>query len=160
MSPLPLCWPRRKRRGPTGVAALVVVIVTVMAMFLGVNGTASAVTSKPGTTKPAATASPQAKPRVSAAVTSGTDCAAARDDDFASGAATGTFAAAASGMLTLPTATGNGLYLVDEPPSGGVTPELTVFDSQGAQQCDSTYAFSVCKLTGTAPFQVVLTAGS
>ncbi|MFF7550744.1 hypothetical protein ACFZCU_45100 [Streptomyces canus] len=130
-----------------------------MAVFLGLNGTASAVTSKHGTSKPAATASPKAKPRVSAAVTPGTDCAAARDDDYSSGPATGTFAAAGDAVcLTLPTATGNGLYLVNEPPSGGVTPEMTVFDSQGAQQCDSGYAFSVCKLTGTAPFQVVLTA--
>ena len=159
MSPLPVCRPRRERRRPTGAAALVVLIVTVMAVFLGLNGTASAVTSKPGTTKPAATASPKTKPRVSAAVTPGTDCAAARDDDYASGPATGTFAAAGDAVcLTLPTATGNGLYLVNEPPSGGVTPEMTVFDSQGAQQCDSGYAFSVCKLTGTAPFQVVLTA--
>ena len=159
MSPLPVCRPRRERRRPTGAAALVVLIVTVMAVFLGLNVTASAVTSKPGTTKPAATASPKAKPRVSAAVTPGTDCAAARDDDYASGPATGTFAAAGDAVcLTLPTATGNGLYLVNEPPSGGVTPEMTVFDSQGAQQCDSGYAFSVCKLTGTAPFQVVLTA--
>jgi hypothetical protein len=159
MSPLPVCRPRRERRRPTGAAALVVLIVTVMAVFLGLNGTASAVTSQPGTTKPAATVSPKAKPRVSAAVTPGTDCAAARDDDYASGPATGTFAAAGDAVcLTLPTATGNGLYLVNEPPSGGVTPEMTVFDSQGAQQCDSGYAFSVCKLTGTAPFQVVLTA--
>ncbi|MDH6493684.1 hypothetical protein [Streptomyces sp. SAI-127] len=159
MSPLPVCRPRRERRRPTGAAALVVLIVTVMAVFLGLNVTASAVTSKPGTTKPAATASPKTKPRVSAAVTPGTDCAAARDDDYASGPATGTFAAAGDAVcLTLPTATGNGLYLVNEPPSGGVTPEMTVFDSQGAQQCDSGYAFSVCKLTGTAPFQVVLTA--
>ncbi|MFH9615489.1 hypothetical protein ACH4MM_17500 [Streptomyces pratensis] len=60
--------------------------------------------------------------------------------------------------LLLPTASGNGLYLASTPSDSGVDAETTVYDSKGVQQCRNEYAFSVCKLTGTAPFHLVLTA--
>lgn len=60
--------------------------------------------------------------------------------------------------LLLPTASGSGLYLAATPSDSGVDAEATVHDSKGVQQCQSGYAFSVCKLTGTAPFHLVLTA--
>ncbi|WP_164836482.1 hypothetical protein, partial [Actinacidiphila soli] len=138
-------------------------------MSLGQTGTAFAAAVRPVTTKPTTMTSPKdwapatAPPSVrmtAPRVTPGTNCTAARDDDFASGPATGSFSGPGDQLcLALPTATGNGLYLVDQPPDGDVAPEVTVFDAQGVQQCDNnSYAFSVCKLTGTAPFQAVLTA--
>ncbi|MFE3518659.1 hypothetical protein [Streptomyces sp. NPDC059166] len=60
--------------------------------------------------------------------------------------------------LLLPTASGNGLYVVATPSGSGTDAETTVHDSRGVQQCRSEYAFSVCKLKGTAPFHLVITA--
>lgn len=84
-------------------------------------------------------------------------CTAGRDDDFASGPATGTFTGAGQQLcLTLPTATGNGLYLLDQPPADAVSVDVHVFDAKGVQQCDDSNVFAVCKLTGTGPFHAVL----
>ncbi|WP_405583625.1 hypothetical protein [Streptomyces sp. NBC_01190] len=60
--------------------------------------------------------------------------------------------------LTLPTAAGNGLYLAASPSDTGTNPVETVYDARGVQSCENQYSFSVCKLTGTAPFHLVLTA--
>ncbi|MFI8083462.1 hypothetical protein ACIF6L_22015 [Kitasatospora sp. NPDC086009] len=80
-------------------------------------------------------------------------CTPAKDDGLVSGPATGTFGAqGAQACRTLPTASGNGLYLLDRPPTGGSRTSVTVYDAAGAVQCDHV----VCKLTGTAPFRAVL----
>jgi hypothetical protein len=87
-------------------------------------------------------------------------CTASRDDDFGSGAAVADLTAAGQEFcLLLPTASGNGLYLATSPSDSGVDPVVTVYDTTGAQQCqDDGYTFTVCKLTGTAPFHAVLAA--
>ncbi|MFD9354827.1 hypothetical protein [Streptomyces sp. NPDC060031] len=87
-----------------------------------------------------------------------TGCTDARDDGFASGPARGTFTGASQRLCrTLPTATGKGLYFLDNPPAdGGADPVTTVYDAKGVQQCRATSNVSVCKLTGTAPFRAVL----
>ncbi|MGW1776617.1 hypothetical protein [Streptomyces sp. NPDC002104] len=85
-------------------------------------------------------------------------CTDVRDDGFASGPATGSFTGPGQRLCrTLPTATGKGLYLYDNPPAdGGADVSTTVYDAKGAQQCEATSRFAVCKLTGTAPFRAVL----
>ncbi|WP_435176350.1 hypothetical protein [Actinacidiphila sp. bgisy145] len=84
-------------------------------------------------------------------------CVAGRDDDFASGALTGSFAGTGEQLCwTLPTATGQGLYLLDQQEGGGAQLEETVFDAAGARQCDDDAVFLVCKLNGTAPFHLAL----
>jgi hypothetical protein len=60
--------------------------------------------------------------------------------------------------LALPTASGNGLYLVATPSADGRDPVETVYDAKGVRQCGNEYAFGACELTGTAPFHLVLTA--
>ncbi|MEE4541291.1 hypothetical protein V2S66_04835 [Streptomyces sp. V4-01] len=67
-------------------------------------------------------------------------------------------AAGARDCVTLPTASGNGLYLVGSPTEDGPEPIETVYDTKGSPQCENEYSFAVCKLTGTAPFHLVLTA--
>ncbi|MFB6520318.1 hypothetical protein [Streptomyces sp. NPDC056401] len=83
-------------------------------------------------------------------------CTATRDDGLVSGPATGTFGGPGQQRcLTLPTATGKGVYLLSRPPADGDHARTAVYDASGAQQCEGT-AEVVCKLTGTAPFRVVL----
>jgi hypothetical protein len=60
--------------------------------------------------------------------------------------------------LALPTASGSGLYLAATPSADGWDPVEAVYDAKGVQQCGNEYAFGACKLTGTAPFHLVLTA--
>jgi hypothetical protein len=86
-------------------------------------------------------------------------CTAARDDDYASGRVTGNFTGAGEQVcLTLPTATGQGLYVLnDTPDDAAAALDTTIYDARGVQQCDAEYSFNVCKLTGTAPFHLVLT---
>ncbi|GAB7182972.1 hypothetical protein ATKI12_2803 [Kitasatospora sp. Ki12] len=86
-------------------------------------------------------------------------CTATADDGLASGPATGTFGTVGqAACLTLPTATGTGVYLLNRVPKDGVNANAVVYDAAGTKQCDngSGYASAVCKLTGTAPFRVVL----
>ncbi|WP_329565299.1 hypothetical protein [Kitasatospora sp. NBC_01266] len=85
-------------------------------------------------------------------------CVATGDEDLANGPATGTFAGPGEQLcLALPTATGNGLYLLNQPPSGGADVAVEIDDAGGAKQCtNGGYAYGVCKLTGTAPFRAVL----
>lgn len=94
---------------------------------------------------------------VSPAQTEG--CVATTDTGFAGGPVRVDLPVA--GMrdcLVLPTASGNGLYLAAAASDAGYTPAETVYDAKGVEQCENDYAFGVCKLTGTAPFHLVLTA--
>ncbi len=87
-------------------------------------------------------------------------CSAGRDDDFASGPLAGSFDGVAEQLCwTLPTASGHGLYLLDQMVYSGVA-DAAVYDAAGVRQCDDAYSFGVCKLTGTAPFHVVLAGPS
>ncbi|MGG8410474.1 hypothetical protein ACM614_29930 [Streptomyces sp. 12297] len=88
-------------------------------------------------------------------------CTAARDDGFASGPATGAFTAAGQRLCrTLPTATGAAVHLFKQTTGGAGRPDVRVFDAKGVQQCLVEYSFAVCKLTGTAPFRMVLSGPS
>ncbi|MFF3112398.1 hypothetical protein ACFVSN_24785 [Kitasatospora sp. NPDC057904] len=87
-------------------------------------------------------------------------CTATNDTGLTSGPATGTFGARGQQFcLTLPTATGSGVYLLNRPPTGGTGAFAAVYDAAGAKQCDNGGAntpSAVCKLAGTAPFRAVL----
>lgn len=85
-------------------------------------------------------------------------CTATGDTGLVSGPVAGTFGAQGQKLcLTLPTAAGNGVYLLNRPPTGGSRAGATVYDAAGAKQCDNGGSLSaICKLTGTAPFRVVL----
>ncbi|MGR4883349.1 hypothetical protein ACIPUC_28610 [Streptomyces sp. LARHCF249] len=85
-------------------------------------------------------------------------CTATHDNGLAAGPATGTFGGPGQHLcLTLPTATGKGVYLLNRPPAEGTSTGAKVYDASGAQQCDNGgYGYRVCKLTGTAPFRAVL----
>ncbi|MFD8597906.1 hypothetical protein ACFV1L_23155, partial [Kitasatospora sp. NPDC059646] len=86
-------------------------------------------------------------------------CTATADDGLASGPVTGTWATAGQARcLTLPTASGKGLYLLNRPPADGAPVTVEVDDANGTEQCDNGgYGYTVCKLTGTAPFRAVVT---
>ncbi|MGP3686635.1 hypothetical protein ACTVZO_18330 [Streptomyces sp. IBSNAI002] len=85
-------------------------------------------------------------------------CTATHDNGLVAGPATGTFGGPGQKLcLTLPTATGKGLYLLNRPPAEGTYADAVVYDAAGAEQCDNEgRTYSVCKLTGTAPFHAVL----
>ncbi|MGW2870957.1 hypothetical protein [Kitasatospora sp. NPDC001225] len=84
-------------------------------------------------------------------------CVAANDSGLTAGPATGTFGGPGQQLcLTLPTASGKGVYLINRPPADGTTAGGRVVDASGAKQCDIGGS-TTCKLTGTAPFRVVLT---
>ncbi|MFJ5925582.1 hypothetical protein ACIQF6_23535 [Kitasatospora sp. NPDC092948] len=87
-------------------------------------------------------------------------CTAGADDGFASGDVTGTFDTVGQARcLTLPTASGKGLYLVNRPPTSDGTAGVEIDDVNGVKQCDNgSYTYQSCSLTGTAPFRAVLTA--
>ncbi|GGT21811.1 MULTISPECIES: hypothetical protein [Streptomyces] len=82
-------------------------------------------------------------------------CTATHDNGLAAGPATGTFTAPGHVLcLTLPTASGKGVYVLNRPPTGGSYAAYTLYDASGTrQQCDSG---AICKLAGTAPFRAVL----
>ncbi|MEU5063333.1 hypothetical protein [Streptomyces virginiae] len=85
-------------------------------------------------------------------------CTATHDNGLAAGPVAGTFGGPGQRLcLTLPTASGQGVYLLGRPPAEGTSAAVTVFDSAGAKQCEAGGStFHVCKLTGTAPFRAVL----
>ncbi|MFJ6349458.1 hypothetical protein ACIQKB_08275 [Streptomyces sp. NPDC092046] len=89
-------------------------------------------------------------------------CTPVKDDGFASGPVTGTFTGAGQALcLSLPTASGRGLYFLDRATGEGAAhPTIRVYDAKGAAQCANESAPGVCKLTGTAPFHAVLTASA
>ncbi|MFJ9548469.1 hypothetical protein [Streptomyces erythrochromogenes] len=85
-------------------------------------------------------------------------CTATPDNGLVAGPATGTFGGPGQKLcLTLPTASGQGVYLLDRSPAGGKAVSAAVYDASGLRQCDYSGYYPVCKLTGTAPFRVVLT---
>lgn len=90
---------------------------------------------------------------INASETSG--CTASGDTDFASGAVAGTFAGLGEELcFTLPTASGESVYLLDEEDAGNNIP--FVLDSTGTEQCYSYYQNNdVCALTGTGPFNFI-----
>ncbi|MFF8260158.1 hypothetical protein [Streptomyces virginiae] len=85
-------------------------------------------------------------------------CTATHDNGLVAGPATGTFGGPGQQLcLTLPTASGKGVYLLDRTPAGGQTLSAVVYDAAGLKQCEYSGYHPVCKLTGTAPFRAVLT---
>ena len=91
------------------------------------------------------------------ATASGSGCTAATDTGFSTGPTTGTLTGAGERLcLTLPTATGNGLYLLQQPTGDQSAVATTVYDAGGVPQCPDTSSVTVCKLTGTAPFHVIV----
>ena len=89
-------------------------------------------------------------------------CTATGDTDFSSGAASGTFAGVGEEVcLTLPTASGLDDYMFDQDNADGSAADVMyVVDSTGAQQCsNANFEYTVCDLSGTAPFRVLLTEG-
>ncbi|WP_327414448.1 hypothetical protein [Streptomyces sp. NBC_01233] len=85
-------------------------------------------------------------------------CTATHDNGLVAGPATGTFGGPGQQLcLTLPTASGQGVYLLNRPPAEGTSAAVTMYDAAGAKQCEEDgYSYYVCKLTGTAPFRAVL----
>jgi hypothetical protein len=85
-------------------------------------------------------------------------CESTGDTDFASGPATGTFAGTAEEIcLTLPSATGPAVYLLNQPAKGAYSPQIEVVDSTGAQVCETDGdVFTDCPLTGAKPFRIIL----
>jgi hypothetical protein len=91
--------------------------------------------------------------------TASAGCTAAKDTDFAAGAATGTFTALGEvACLTLATPAGKTDYLFNQPGADGLTPQVELIDATGAQLCGNaiTYSYATCTLAGTAPFRVLL----
>lgn len=90
-------------------------------------------------------------------------CTAAGDTGFQSGDATGTFAGQGiEACVTVPTASGKSDYVYQQFNTDGTEGFVEfVVDSTGAQQCSSANFgnLTVCALTGTAPFRVVLAPG-
>ncbi|MFF2746347.1 hypothetical protein ACFVVA_12455, partial [Kitasatospora sp. NPDC058048] len=85
-------------------------------------------------------------------------CVVANDTGLTAGPATGAFGGPGQQLcLTLPTASGKGVYLLNRPPADGAAVGGQVADASGAKQCDVGDATTVCRLTGTAPFRVLLT---
>ncbi|MFC9584577.1 hypothetical protein ACFVJ8_17335 [Streptomyces yangpuensis] len=85
-------------------------------------------------------------------------CTATHDNGLVAGPVTGTFGGPGQKLcLTLPTASGKGVYLLDRRPAGGETVGVLVYDAAGLKQCEYSGYHPVCKLTGTAPFRAVLT---
>ena len=84
-------------------------------------------------------------------------CTATGDSDSPR-AASGTFAGVGEEVcLTLPTASGLDDYMFDQHNADGSAPQMKVVDSTGAQQCpNADFDYTVCDLSGTAPFRVIL----
>ncbi|MGW0754389.1 hypothetical protein [Streptomyces sp. NPDC002587] len=85
-------------------------------------------------------------------------CTATHDNGLVAGPVTGTFGGPGQKLcLTLPTATGKGVYLLNRTPAAGKSVDAVVYDASGVRQCEYSGYHPVCKLTGTAPFRAVLT---
>ncbi len=85
-------------------------------------------------------------------------CTATGDTDFATGAASGTFAGIGEELcLNLPTASGGTDYVFNQPTTSTYGTQVQILDATGTQQCPAAdFTYAVCQLTGTAPFRVVL----
>ncbi|APU40738.1 hypothetical protein [Streptomyces sp. TN58] len=85
-------------------------------------------------------------------------CTATHDNGLVAGPVTGTFGGPGQKLcLTLPTASGKGVYLLDRTPAGGQAAAVVVYDASGSKQCEYSGYHPVCKLAGTAPFRAVMT---
>ncbi|MFB8395408.1 hypothetical protein [Streptomyces yangpuensis] len=85
-------------------------------------------------------------------------CTATHDNGLVAGPVTGSFGGPGQKLcLTLPTTSGNGVYLLDRSPADGTAVSAVVYDAAGLKQCEYSGYYPVCKLTGTAPFRAVLT---
>ncbi|WP_405423960.1 hypothetical protein [Streptomyces erythrochromogenes] len=81
-------------------------------------------------------------------------CTATHDNGLVAGPVTGAFGGPGQQFcVTLPTATGKGIYALNRPPAGGNHARVKVYDASGTLQCDTG---PLCKLTGTAPFRAYL----
>jgi hypothetical protein len=92
-------------------------------------------------------------------------CTATNDTGFANGPATGQFTGIGEELcLNLPTASGGTDYFFDQPAADGtVATVVGVVDATGAPQCFSSngdFTYAICTLSGTAPFRVILSAGT
>ncbi len=85
-------------------------------------------------------------------------CSAANDTGFASGASTGNFSGAGQLIcLTLPTASGKSVSILNGLADNVIKPNVEVDDAAGTQLCnlfDSTY--EGCALIGNGPFHILL----
>ncbi|MEV7117998.1 hypothetical protein [Kitasatospora griseola] len=88
-------------------------------------------------------------------------CTVGRDDQMASGAPVEIFDSAGQDRCrTLPTASGDSVFLRNGT-AKGETVRYRVLDAAGAVQCQGNTVYDtydVCRLTGAAPFRLVLTA--
>nr|MDT0520172.1 hypothetical protein [Streptomyces sp. DSM 41633] len=82
-------------------------------------------------------------------------CTPTHDNGLVAGPAKGTFAGPGQALcLTLPTASGKGVYVLNRPSAGDGYTAYKIYDASGTlQQCNGG---TICKLTGTAPFRAVL----
>ncbi|CAM5522991.1 hypothetical protein SAVIM338S_03976 [Streptomyces avidinii] len=88
-------------------------------------------------------------------------CTATHDNGLVAGAATGTFGGPGQQLcLSLPTASGQGIYLLNRPSATGTKAAVEVFDAAGAHQCTLYDARPICELRGTAPFRAVLSGAA
>ncbi|MFJ5881212.1 hypothetical protein [Kitasatospora cineracea] len=86
-------------------------------------------------------------------------CTPVRDDQLTSGSAVDSFGAIGQDRcLTLPTAAGEAVYLMNRTPEGGTSVAPAVLDATGAVKCAASYADQLCRLSGTGPFRVVMTS--
>ncbi|WP_441250945.1 hypothetical protein [Kitasatospora sp. McL0602] len=89
-------------------------------------------------------------------------CVATGDSGFAAGPVTGAIAALGQvNCLTLPTPSGAALEIYTTP-GGDPLPAGQVLDATGAVQCSNPYAYAQtdCRLTGQAPFRLLLDRGA
>ncbi|MFD7642247.1 hypothetical protein ACFV4P_16490 [Kitasatospora sp. NPDC059795] len=111
------------------------------------------------TTAPSISKDPYAVVFRSATETRG--CTVGRDDQMASGAPVEKFGSAGQDICrTLPTASGQGLHMLNGTTSGE-TASFRVLDATGAGQCGTfptNDTYTACRLTGTAPFRLVANA--
>ncbi len=92
------------------------------------------------------------------AVTETSGCTPINDTGFASGAVTGSFIGAGEQIcLTLPTASGKAVTVLNGLTANVVAPYVQVVDASGAQMCNNfDFGYGICTLSGTAPFRVLL----
>ncbi len=89
-------------------------------------------------------------------------CASANDTGFASGASTGSFAGAGELIcLTLPTASGKDVSIINGMAENVIRPNAEVDDATGTLVCElDNEAYGNCALAGTAPFHVLLSGAT
>jgi hypothetical protein len=87
-------------------------------------------------------------------------CAPVSDTGFVDGAATGSFTGTEKICLSLSTPSGMTDSIFNGLSSNTIQPDVLVIDATGAQVCHNfDFGFDPCKLTGPAPFNIVLSSG-